>query len=571
MTLRRLAHDLALPVSILMVLTLSAGEAQDDISDAALQHAQELLRSTPLIDGHNDLPWLIREETGGDVAAFRLENENDFDTDIPRMREGMVGAQFWSVWIPGETAPGDRKDLQLQQIDTARQIIDTHPDTFELALTADDIERVFEEGKIASLLGMEGGYALNNSLDAIREFYGLGVRYMTLTHNVSTDWADAALGEPLHDGLTDFGRALVHEMNRTGMMLDIAHVSPATMHQTLDVTAAPVIWSHAASRALVDHPRNVPDDVLSRLPENGGVVMVSFIPSFLSTAVWEMEEGLWATDAAIETVRDYRDIWTAYDAEHGAVRASINDVADHIEHVRDVAGIDHVGIGSDFWGMPDMPIGLEDVSGFPRLFAVLIQRGWSDEDLRKLAGENLLRAMRRTEAVAKELQRRSAPSPYSGEESRSVKSLSRQEIEALKSGQGMGFAKLAELNHYPGPRHVLELADELDLSQIQRAETEALFEEMRMNAVLVGEKLLAAEMGLDHDFERGAVNSESLESALLEIGRLGAQLRYVHLAAHLQQKRLLTAEQIAKYDELRGYQDAAQGHPGHPIDDSTHH
>ncbi len=373
---------------------------QDSVSEAALQHARELLKETPLIDGHNDLPWLIREETGGDVAAFHLERRNEFDTDIPRLREGMVGAQFWSVWIPGETPAGDARRMQLEQIKTAKQIIEEHPYTFELALSAGDIERIYSQGKIASLLGMEGGYALDNSLAAIREFHDLGVRYMTLTHNVSLDWADAALGEQRNGGRTEFGRDVVREMNRTGMIVDIAHVSPATMHQALDVSTAPVIWSHAAARALVDHPRNVPDDVLSRLPKNGGVVMVTFIPSFLSKAVWEMEEGLWATDASIGLVREYRDTWLAYDAEFGAVRASIDDVVAHIEHVRDVAGIDHVGIGSDYWGMPDMPLGLEDVSGFPRLFAVLIERGWSDADLRKLAGENMLRVMRDVESIA---------------------------------------------------------------------------------------------------------------------------------------------------------------------------
>ncbi len=402
MTKRLMNKTLGLSVILLLMSTANVG-AQEETSNAALQHAKELLRTTPLIDGHNDLPWLIREENGGDVAAFRLDIENEFDTDIPRMREGMVGAQFWSVWIAGETPAKDTKRIQLEQIEIAQQIIDTHPDAFELARTADDIERIFSDGKIASLIGMEGGYALENSLAAIEEFYNLGVRYMTLTHNVSTDWADAALGEARHGGLTDFGRSVIAEMNRTGMLVDIAHTSPATMHQTLDVALAPVIWSHAACRALVDHPRNVPDDVLTRLDENGGVVMVTFIPSFLSREVWEMEEDLWATDAAVDTVGEMRDIWEAHDAEVGAVRASISDVADHIEHVRDVAGIDHVGIGSDFWGMPDMPVGIEDVSGFPCLFAVLIQRGWSDEDLRKLAGENTLRAMRATEAVAVEL------------------------------------------------------------------------------------------------------------------------------------------------------------------------
>lgn len=353
-------------------------------ADAALQHAQELLQATPLIDGHNDLPWLIREETAGDVVAMRLEQRSQAETNIPKLREGMVGAQFWSVWIPGETSTSDAGRLQLEQI---------------------DIARLFASGKIASLLGMEGGYALSNSLGAMRAFYSLGVRYMTLTHNVSVDWADAALGEQRHGGLTEFGRAMIQEMNRTGMMVDIAHTSPATMHDTLDVTKAPVIWSHAAAYAIVNHPRNVPDDVLTRLPDSGGVVMVTFIPSFLSKEVWEMEEGLWATDAAIDTVRAYRDIWNAHDAEFGAVRATIVQVADHIEHVRDVAGINHVGIGGDYWGMQDGPLGLEDVSGYPRLFAELIRRGWSDENLRKLAGENMLRVMREVEAVARRLRR----------------------------------------------------------------------------------------------------------------------------------------------------------------------
>jgi membrane dipeptidase len=390
-----------------------ASIGQDQISDAALEHARMLLRSTPLIDGHNDLPWLIREETGGDVSAFRLDQENGFDTDIPRLRNGLVGAQFWSVWIPGETAPADAGQMQLEQIDVALRIIETHPDTFELALTADDIERIFANGKIASLLGMEGGYALNNSLGAMRAFFRLGVRYMTLTHNVTLPWADAALGEQQHDGLTAFGRALILEMNRTGMIVDLAHTSPATMHDTLDIARAPVIWSHAAARQLVDHPRNVPDDVLSRLARNGGIVMVTFIPSFLSNEARDAEKNFWAEDASIGSVRAYRDAWIAYDAEHGAVRVTAHDVADHIEHIRDTAGIDHVGIGSDFWGVPDMPLQLDDVSGFPRLFAVLVQRGWSDEDLGKLAGKNMLRVMREVETVAHNLQQETPPSNVS--------------------------------------------------------------------------------------------------------------------------------------------------------------
>lgn len=412
----RLALMLSLLLGVYMTARAAQGAATCDIDGPALAQARALLQSTLLIDGHNDLPWVIREATGGDVAAYHLAGNNDGDTDIPRMRAGLVGAQFWSVWIPGEIDPIDYGRVQMEEIDIARQIIKTHPDTFELALTASDIERIFTSGKIASLLGMEGGYALYNSLGAMRSFYELGVRYMTLTHNVSLDWVDAALGEQRHGGLTPFGRAMIREMNRTGMMVDLAHTSPAVMHQALDVTRAPVIWSHAAARALVDHPRNVPDDVLERVADNGGLVMVTFIPSFLSQEVWDMENSMWEANASVELISEYRNVWLAYDAEYGAKRATISQLVEHIEHVRDVAGIDHVGLGSDYWGMPDGPIGLEDVSGFPRLFAALICRGWSDKDLHKLAGQNLLRVMRQVEAVAGQLQRETPPSSATIEE-----------------------------------------------------------------------------------------------------------------------------------------------------------
>jgi membrane dipeptidase len=288
----RLPAFCALLLGASMSLAAQQDAAECDAGGAALEQARALLQSTPLIDGHNDLPWVIREEAGGDVVAYDLASSKELDTDIPKLRAGLLGAQFWSVWVPGEIAAIDYGRVQLEQIDIARQIIDTHPDTFELALTADDIERIFKVGRIASLLGMEGGYALYNSLGAMRAFYALGVRYMTLSHNVTLDWVDAALGEQRHGGLTAFGRAMVREMNRSGMLVDLAHTSPAAMHQALDVAQAPAIWSHAAARALVDHPRNVPDDVLQRLPENGGVVMVTFIPSFLSQEVWDMEKDL---------------------------------------------------------------------------------------------------------------------------------------------------------------------------------------------------------------------------------------------------------------------------------------
>ena len=403
-----------LQIVVLFLLASSSlyarADATCDVNGDALQQARAFLKSNLLLDGHNDVPWIIREESGGDVSKFRLDRRNEFDTDIPRLREGLVGGQFWSVWIPGETPVGDYARVQLEQIDVVQQMLKAHPDVFELALRADDIEPIFNSGKIASLIGMEGGYALNNSLGALRSFYELGVRYMTLSHNVSLDWVDAALGEQKLGGLSHFGRAVVREMNRTGMMVDLSHTSPATMHHALDESRAPVIWSHAAAKALVNHPRNVPDDVLRRLPVNGGVVMLTFVPSFLSKEVWDMEKTLWDDDVAITLTREFRDAWLAYDKEHGAKRASIEQLLDHIEHVRAVAGIDHVGIGSDYWGMPDGPVGLEDVSGFPRLFAGLICRGWNEDELKKIAGQNMLRVMREVESVAERMQKQMPPS-----------------------------------------------------------------------------------------------------------------------------------------------------------------
>ncbi len=364
------------------------------VSRAALDHARQLLRTHPLVDGHNDLPWLLREESGGDPTGFDLKRRNQFDTDIPRLREGLVGGQFWSVWIPGETPVDSVAEVQLEQIQTVRSMIEAYPDTFELALTAEDVESAFRSGKIASLIGMEGGYALENSIKSIQAFHRLGVRYMTLTHNLSLDWADAGLGDHAHGGLTEFGRDVVREMNRVGVLIDLSHTSDDTMRDVLDTSSKPVIWSHAAARGLVDHPRNVPDDVLRRVPANDGVVMVTFISAFVSTEVMAVDDAIWEGEGQLETVRDFRAVWSAYDRQHSVPRATVSDVADHIEYIRDMAGSDHVGIGSDYWGMNDMPVGLEDVSKFPLLFAELIERGWSDEDLIKLAGGNILRVLR---------------------------------------------------------------------------------------------------------------------------------------------------------------------------------
>lgn len=372
--MRRLVF-LALAATTATLSAVRPGQAQED---PHLAKAMRVLRSTPLIDGHNDLPWAIRqsETAPHDVNApeHDLRGRTPFMTDIERLRAGGVGAQFWSVYIPFESANPAR--VQLEQIDIARQMIARYADVFELALTASDVNRIFGAGKIASMLGIEGGHALENSLGALRAYFDLGVRYMTLTHNGTLDWADSANDDKLHGGLTAFGMEVVREMNRLGMLVDLSHTSAETMNDALDVSEAPVIWSHADTRGVRDHPRNVPDQVLRRLPENGGVVMITFVPSFL-------------TDRG---------------------EATVADVADHIEHVAELAGIDHVGIGSDFDGIESTPVGLEDVSTYPAIFAELSRRGWSEAELAKLAGENVLRVMRQAEAVARRLQRERDPS-----------------------------------------------------------------------------------------------------------------------------------------------------------------
>ncbi|HET6576965.1 MAG TPA: dipeptidase, partial [Gemmatimonadales bacterium] len=320
---------------------------------------------------------------------------------------------------------GEMKDsgyarVQLEEFDIARRMIARYPDRLALALTADDIERDAKRGRVASLLGMEGGHVIENSLGALRSYYALGGRYMTLTHNVTTDWADAALDTARHGGLTAFGREVVHEMNRLGMLVDLAHVSPGTMSDALDATEAPVIFSHSGARALVDHPRNVPDSILARLAQNGGVVMVTFVPQFVSSEfmAWEQQaDSVWKQlKAAVPDSAERRRQHDGWETAHPAPSATLAQVADHIEHVRKVAGVDHVGIGSDFDGIEHVPVGLEDVSRFPYLFAELIRRGWSDADLKKLAGRNLLRAMHQAEATAARLQRERQPSTRTIEE-----------------------------------------------------------------------------------------------------------------------------------------------------------
>ncbi|HEY7611867.1 MAG TPA: dipeptidase [Gemmatimonadales bacterium] len=401
---------------ILLALLVTSAASAAAQGDPALERARRILRSVPLIDGHNDLAWTIRESKPApmDVAAYDLRTRTTGHTDLERLKAGQVGAQFWSIYVPGEVKDSGYARIQLEEFDIARRFIARYPDRLALALTAADIEREFKRGRVASLLGMEGGHVIENSLGALRAYYDLGARYMTLTHNVTLDWADAALDSARHDGLTDFGREVVREMNRLGMLVDLSHVSPATMSDALDVTEAPVIFSHSSARALTEHARNVPDSILRRLPKNGGVVMVTFVPAFVSNEVAKWEER--SEDEHDRITREIADTaevrrrMEAWEAGHPRPSATLAQVADHVDHIRKVAGAEHVGIGSDFDGISYTPVGLEDVSTFPQLFAELIRRGWSDDDLRKLAGRNLLRVLRAAEATAERLRRQRQPS-----------------------------------------------------------------------------------------------------------------------------------------------------------------
>ena len=362
----------------LLALALVSGSVSAQSADKDLARVRKILRTTPLIDGHNDLAWAIREDSVAprDVAAYDLRKRTRGHTDLARLASGMVGGQFWSVFVPGDVPDSGYARIQLEQIDIARRFIAMYPERFELALNSGDLRAAFRRKRIGSMLGLEGGHVIENSLGTLRAYHAMGARYMTLTHNVTLDWADAASDSARHGGLTEFGKEVVREMNRLGMLVDLSHVSPGTMSDALEVTEAPVIFSHSNARALADVPRNVADSILQRMRANGGIVMITFVPAFLAT------QG----------------------------EATVSTVADHIEHVRKIAGADHVGIGGDFDGISKVVKGLEDVSTYPVLFAELARRGWSDGDLRKLAGENILRVMERAEATAARLQRARQPS-----------------------------------------------------------------------------------------------------------------------------------------------------------------
>ena len=377
--------------------------------DPALEHARMLLARHPVIDGHNDLPWTIREKTGapGDVAAYDLRRRTEGDTDLERLRAGGVGGQFWSVYVPASLETGAAR-YQLEQIDLARRMIARYPERLALATTAADVERIMKQGRLASLLGIEGGHVIEDSLGALRAYHTLGVRYMTLTHSATLNWVDSSSEERRHGGLTRFGEEVVREMNRLGMLVDLSHVSPDTMEDALRVSEVPIIFSHSSARALCDHPRNVPDPILRRLPENGGVVMITFVAAFISPEYAAASQPLWKefeerTQGVLDPVERDR-VWGELKARLPPIRVTLGEAADHVEHVRQVAGIDHVGLGGDYDGNDSWPEGLEDVSTYPNLFAELVRCGWSDADLAKLASGNILRVMKQAEAAAARLQ-----------------------------------------------------------------------------------------------------------------------------------------------------------------------
>ncbi|MCA9234961.1 MAG: membrane dipeptidase [Planctomycetales bacterium] len=372
--------------------------------------AEELHRSCLLIDGHNDMPWEIRSQSGGSFAKLDISQpQPTLQTDIPRLRKGGVGAQFWSVWVPVDTARrGQALTMTIEQIELVESMLARYPDVFELALTADDIERIHKSGRIASLIGVEGGHCIEESLSVLRQLYGMGARYMTLTHSDSLAWADSGTDKPIAGGLSPFGVEVVREMNRLGMMVDISHVSPETMKQTLAVTAAPVVFSHSSARGVADHPRNVPDDVLPLVRDNGGVVMVNFFSAFVvpEGAARDVERMAYQRELQAQHGDDQAAIEAAlarWDAGHRKHLGTIHDVLDHIDHIVELAGIDHVGIGSDYDGVSQLPAQLEDAASYPFITQGLLDRGYSQDDIRKILGQNLMRVMRGTEAVAKEM------------------------------------------------------------------------------------------------------------------------------------------------------------------------
>ena len=402
--LRRTAITAATALAFTLAAPLAA-QSPEEIAEAALEAA-------PVWDGHNDVPIQLRSRVGNEIGDFDFEHtghtktdtRSAMHTDLARLKAGMVGAQWWSVYVSASLDEPEAVQMTMEQIDVTKRLIARYPDEMTLELTADDVEAAMDDGRIAGLLGMEGGHSIGSSLAVLRQMYDLGARYMTLTHSRNTPWADSSTDAPEHDGLTEFGKDLVREMNRIGMVVDLSHVSEATMNDALDVTRAPVIFSHSSARAINGHARNVPDAVLRRLVENRGIIMVTAVPGFLSE-----EARVWNANRDAEEAR-LEALWqgqpeavatglTAWDEANPYPPADISDMADHIDHVRKIAGIDAIGIGGDYDGIPFAPEGLEDVSTYPALFTELARRGYSQEDLEKISSRNMMRVMREVEAT----------------------------------------------------------------------------------------------------------------------------------------------------------------------------
>ncbi len=392
-----------------LLLASTSLPAQQPIDAKVQARIDRILKQTPLIDGHNDIAEQLQESHGFSIANLASGTDkwptDPLMTDMARLHAGRVGGQFWSVYIEGTYTGDEAIRRTIDQIDIVDRMIAAYPNDLERALTADDVVRIHKQGKVASMIGIEGGRQIGGDLAALRQFYRLGARYMTLAHNQTTEWADSATDEPKFDGLSPFGLKVVAEMNRLGMLVDLSHVSPATMRDALETTRAPVIFSHSGAAGLNPHPRNVPDDILRLLPANGGVVMVNFVPPFLSKSVWEWGAAQSAEEARLESMNRASAAAVevglkAWEAAHPRPETNVTDVANHIEHVVKVAGHDNVGLGGDFDGIPYTPADLTGVETYPLIFAELIKRGWSDENLAKLAGGNVLRALRRAEAVS---------------------------------------------------------------------------------------------------------------------------------------------------------------------------
>ena len=400
------------PIAVIALIAAPLG-AQDRAR--YLEQARQILREVPLIDGHNDLPWEVRISFGFSLDSANIgQPQPRLMTDIPRLRAGLVGGQFWSTYTPSAFEGRGAARAGMEQVDIVHRLVAKYPETFELARTADDVVRIHRAGKIASLNGLEGGHMMENSLAVLRDFARLGVNYLTLTHSRNTAWADAATDSMVHRGLTPFGEEVVREMNRLGMLVDLSHASDSTMWDVLRVTQAPVIYSHSSSRHFTPHPRNVPDDILQAVAKNRGVVMVNYVTSFIYRPTYDHGQRQDAYQRSLRqrgldstVVRDSMRVWNQ---RNPAPRPDLTVVADHIEHIRGVAGVDHVGIGSDLDGIDETPVGLEDVSTYPALVAELLKRGWTSDDVKKVVGLNVLRVMRQAEAVAARLQLERGPS-----------------------------------------------------------------------------------------------------------------------------------------------------------------